>query len=63
MSDLHVDSGLHKKSMKIDNHDKLMEWLDSSTGQLTVIQEFNVKRPKLSNLNQIQNRRTGTLNF
>ena len=57
MSDLHVDSSFHKQSMKLDNYVKIEKWLDSSLGQTTVIQQLNKKRPKLSNLNQTQNRR------
>ena len=57
MSDLHVDSSFYKQSMKIDNYHKVTEWIDSSIGQSMVIQQLNKKRPKLSNLNQTQNRR------
>ena len=57
MSDLHVDSSFHKQSMKLDNYVKIEEWLDSSLGETTVIQRLNKKRPKLSNRNQMQNRR------
>ena len=57
MSDLHVDSSFHKQSMKIDDYFKINEWIDHSIGQSTVIQQLNKKRPKLSNLNQTQNRR------
>ena len=57
MSDLHVDSSFHKQSMKLDNYFKIKEWHDSSIGQSTVIQRLDKKRPKLSNLNQTQNRR------
>ena len=32
ISDLHVDSSLHKQSMKIDNYLKIMERIDSSIG-------------------------------
>ena len=49
MSDLHVDSSFHKQSMKIDNYDKITEWIDPSISQSTVIQELEGKRPKLSN--------------
>ena len=56
MSDLHLDS-FHKQLMDIDNYFKIKEWHDSSIGQLTVIQQLDKKRPKLSNLNQTQNRR------
>ena len=57
MSDLHVDSSFCKQSMKIDNYFKIKEWIDYSIGQSTVIQQLDKKRPKLSNLNQTQNRR------
>ena len=57
MSDLHVDSSFYKQSMKIDNYFKINKWIDYSIGQSTVIQQLNKKRPKLSNLNQPQNRR------
>ena len=57
MSDLHVDSSFHKQSMKLNNYIKIEEWLDSSLGETTVIQQLNKKRPKLSNRNQTQNRR------
>ena len=43
--------------MKIDNNHKIKEWIDSSIGQSTVIQELDKKRSTLSNLNQTQNRR------
>ena len=43
--------------MKIDNYFKIKEWIDYSIGQLMVIQQLYKKRPKLSNLNQTQNRR------
>ena len=36
---------------------KIADWINSSTGQSTVIQEFDKKRPTLSNLNQTRNRR------
>ena len=57
MSDLHVDSSFYNQSMKIDNCYKITEWIDSSIGQSTVTEELDKKRPKLSNLNQMQNRR------
>ena len=57
MSDLHVDSSIYKRSMKLDNYAKINEWFDSSIGQSTVIQQLNKKRPTLSNSNQTQNRR------
>ena len=41
MSDLQVESSFHKHSVKIDNYLKITEWIDSSIGQSTVIQEFN----------------------
>ena len=57
MSDLHLDSSFYKQLMDIDNYFKIKEWHDSSIGQLMVIQQLDKKRPKLSNLNQTQNRR------
>ena len=57
MSDLHVDSSFYKQLMKINNYHKIAEWIDSSMGQSTVIQQLDKKRPKLSNSNQTQNRR------
>ena len=45
MSDLHVDSSFYKQSMKIDNYVKIMEWIDSSIGQSTVLQQLDKKRP------------------
>ena len=57
MSDLHLDSSFYKELMDIDNYFKIKEWRDSSIGQSTVIQQLDNKRPKLSNLNQTQNRR------
>ena len=57
MSGLPVDSSFYKQSMKIDNYVKIKEWIDHSISQSTVIQQLDKKRPKLSNLNQIQNRR------
>ena len=57
MSDLHLDSSFYKQSMDIDNYFKIKEWHDYSIGQSTVIQQLDKKRPKLSNLNQTQNRR------
>ena len=61
MSDLHIDSSFYNQSIKIDNYHKITEWIDSSIGQSTVIQELDKKRPKLSNLNQTQNRRKNML--
>ena len=58
MSDLHVDSSFYKQSMKINNYHKVAEWIDSSIGQSTVIQQLDKKRPTLSNSNQKQNRRS-----
>ena len=55
--DLHVDSSFYKQSMKIDNHNKIAEWIDSSVDQSTVIQQLNEKRLTLSDLSQTQNRR------
>ena len=43
MSDIHVDSGFHKQSMKIIKYIKIQEWIDSSIGQSTVIQELDKK--------------------
>ena len=57
MSDLHIDSSFYKQSMKFDNYFKIMEWIDSSIGQSTVLQELDKNRPTLSDLNQTQNRR------
>ena len=57
MSDLHVDSSFHKQSMKIDNYLKIVEWMDSSIGQSTVIQQLDKKRAKLCNPNQTQIRK------
>ena len=57
MSDLNVNSSFYKQSMKIDNYSKIKEWINYSIGQLKVIQRLDKKRPKLSNLNQTQNRR------
>ena len=57
MSDLHVDSSFYKQSMKLDDYFKINKWTDSSIGQSTVHQELNKKKPKLSNSDQIQNRR------
>ena len=54
MSDLHLDSSFYKQSMDIDNYFKIKKWYDSST---VVIQQLDKRRPKLSNLNQTQNRR------
>ena len=44
MSDLHVDSSFYKQSVKIDNCIKIKEWIYSSIGQSTVIQEL-IKNP------------------
>ena len=57
MSDLHLDSSFYKQSMDIDKYFKIKKWRDSSIGQSTVIQQLDNKRPKLSILNQTQNRR------
>ena len=57
MSDLHLDSSCHNKSMKLDNYVKINEWFNSSLGQSTVIQRLNAKRPALSNPDQMQNKR------
>ena len=57
MSDLHVDSSFYKQSMKLANYVKIEEWFDYSIGQTMVIQKLDKKRSKLSNQNQMQNRR------
>ena len=43
MSDLYVDSSLHKQSVKIDNYIEIKERIDFSTGQLMVIQGLDKK--------------------
>ena len=43
--------------MKLDNYFKINEWFHSSIGQSSVIQQLHVKRPTLSNPNQMQNKR------
>ena len=43
MLDLYVDSSFYKQSMKIDNYFKIKEWIDSSIGQSTVIQQSDKK--------------------
>ena len=43
--------------MKLDKYVKIEEWFDSSIGQSSVIQQLNVKRPALSNPDQMQNKR------
>ena len=43
--------------MDIDKYFKIKKWYDSSIGKSMVIQQLDNKRPKLSNLNQAQNRR------
>ena len=43
MSDLHVDSSFYRQSMKIDNYLKIVEWMDSSIGQSTVVQKLDIK--------------------
>ena len=60
MSDLHLDSSFYKQSMDINNYFKIKKWYDSSIGQSMVIQQLDKKRPKLLNLNQMQNRRRCT---
>ena len=57
MSDLHLDSSFYKQSMDIENYFKIKKWHHSSIGQSMVIEQLDKKRPKLSNLNQTQNRR------
>ena len=56
-SDLHVDSSFYKRSMNLDKYVKINEWFDSSIGQSSVIQRLNLKRPALSNPDQMQNKR------
>ena len=43
MSDLHIGSSFYKQSMKIDNYHKIAEWIDSSIGQSTWIQQLDKK--------------------
>ena len=43
--------------MNLDKYVKINEWFDSSIGQSSVIQRLNVKRPALSNPDQMQNKR------
>ena len=57
MSYLHLDSSFQKQLLDIDNYSKVKEWHDPSIGQSTVIQQLDKKRPKLSNPNQMQNRK------
>ena len=57
MSDLHLDSSFYMQLMDIENYFKIKEWHNSAIGQSMVIQQLDKKRPKLSNLNQTQNRR------
>ena len=57
MSDLHLDSSLYRRSMKLDKYVKINEWFNSSLGQSTVIQQLDAKRPALSNPDQMQNKR------
>ena len=40
MSGIHIDSSFHKQSMKIINSIKIKEWINSSIGQSTVIQDL-----------------------
>ena len=56
-SDLQLDSSFYKRSMRLNNYVKINEWFDSSIGQSSVIQQLDVKRPTLSNPNQMQNKR------
>ena len=57
LSDMHPDSSFYKQSMDIDKYFKIKKWYDSSISQSMVIQHLDNKTPKLSNLNQTQNRR------
>ena len=50
LSDSGVDSSFHKQSMKIDNYVKITEWINSSIGQSTVIEELKKKRSKISDM-------------
>ena len=59
MSDLHVDSSFYKQSMKIDNYLKIVEWMDSSIGQSTVIQQLDKK--ELSYAIQIKHKSGGDM--
>ena len=43
MADLHVDCSFYKQSMKFENYVKIKEWIDSSIGQSTVLQELDKK--------------------
>ena len=43
MSDVQVDSSFYKQSMKINNYHKIAEWINSSIGQSTVIQQLDKK--------------------
>ena len=43
--------------MRVYNYHKVAEWIDSSIGQSTAIQELDKKRPTISNPNRTQNRR------
>ena len=56
-SDLRLDSNFYNKSMKRDKYVKINEWFDSSSGQSTVIQRLDEKRPALSNPDLMQNKR------
>ena len=42
MSDLHAESSFYKQSMKIDNHVRIKEWMDS-IGQSTLLQQLDKK--------------------
>ena len=43
MSDLHVDSSFYGQSRKIDNYFKITEWIDTSIGQIRVLQQLDKK--------------------
>ena len=43
MSDLHVDCSFYNQSMTFDSYFKIKEWIDSSIGQSTVLQELDKK--------------------
>ena len=57
MSDLHIDCSFYNRLMKLDKYVKIGESFNTSLGQSSVIQRLNVKRPTLSNPDQMQNKR------
>ena len=40
---MNTGSSFYKQSMKIDSYHKIVEWIDSSMGQSTVIQQLDKK--------------------